>query len=270
MCHKIFRQLFAIISLTLIFGLRTYANEELVRRDYKGFTLWLDCKAHHGAVAFKYELGRDKGHFSGKRDRFDYDRKVPTSCQPQSWRSYRTTTVNSNDGTWDRGQLVSPNHMDIDRSTMKETYYLTNTLPQSSAFNQVGGAWHRTEMITECYRDISALVVIGGVIWGNQTDNDFFTVTHGIKTPDFWWKLIYRKDKKEYVAWLFPNRRSAQASNMDNFLVSIKRLKLAVDFMPDIDFIESADLESHASLISWPVELSEKELSCEGHTTSPE
>ncbi|HIL34737.1 MAG: DNA/RNA non-specific endonuclease [Nitrospira sp.] len=244
------------------------AAPDLLKREYHGFTLWLDCEQHHGAVAFYYKVGADRGNISPKSARYKYDRKVPLKCQPQSWRSYRTTTVDPFFGTWDRGHLVSTNHMDNKKAALLDTFLLTNTLPQNSAFKQSKGAWHQTEIITECYRDITPLEVWGGVIWGNDTENDFFTGTHGIKTPDHWWKLIYRLDNKEYVAWVFPNRREATASDIDRFQLSLKDLLTWLDFIPDFGVIEDLDLDGRKLKPSWPVTQSGEKLTCEGKTTS--
>ncbi len=262
-----------LLPILLLFYANSMAHaapSALLKKEYEGFTLWLDCNTRHGAVAFYYKIGRDKANVRKKNINFDFDRKVSVNCQPQTWRTYNTTTVDAAQGTWTRGKLVPSNHMDGNLSTFKETYYLTNTLPQNSVLSQSEGAWRHTEIITECYRDITPLEIWGGVIWGNNTDNDFFTVTHGIKTPDFWWKLIYRHDKKTYNAWIFPNHWSAKASKIDDFLISIEKLKKAVAFMPDIGALENTSKAGIAPKYSWPVEISEGNLQCEGKTTSSE
>jgi len=260
--------LFAIFLIAHLFPGETQAASDPLEKKYHGFTLWLDCEQHHGALAFYYKLGRDKGNISRKGYNFDYDRSVPLSCQPQSWRSYRTTTVDPSSGTWDRGHLVPANHMDGSKSAFKETFFLTNILPQNSSFNQSKGAWFQTEMITECYREITPLKVWGGLIWGHNTENDYFLATHGIRTPDFWWKLIYRQDKKEYVAWLFPNHKSAMASEMDRFLISIKSLQAKLEFMPDLGLLKENPRAGVAPATSWPIEKKGQMLSCEGKETS--
>ncbi len=255
---------FSLQSHTLVFS----QTKEPLKKEHKGFTLWLDCETQHGALAFYYALGKDRGNLDLKSRPYRFDPKIPTSCQPQTWRSYNTTTVNPSEGTWDRGQLVPSNHMDANRSTLKESYYLSNTLPLNSIFNQPGGAWYKTVLITECYRDITRLKIWGGVIWGKNEDNDFFTVTHGIKTPDFLWKLIYREDKKEYVAWIFPNHWSTKDTKMDDYLIALDKLKAAVDFIPELPAAILSGKGVTVSSASWPVEQSEKTLSCEGRSTS--
>jgi endonuclease G len=37
------------------------------------------------------------------------------------------------------------------------------------------GAWLLTEEITECYRDIDELLIMGGVLWGDNPNDNFFT-----------------------------------------------------------------------------------------------
>ncbi len=243
---------------------------KILKKEYQGFTLWLDCLTHNGAVAFYYKIGKDKdkNNIRKKNTSYDFDRKVSVSCQPQTWRSYKTNTVDPLQGEWRRGTFVPSNHMDSSLKKLKETYYLTNTLPQNAILSRGIGAWYYSEMITECYRDISPLEVWGGVIWGNDPENDFFTVTHGIKTPDFWWKLIYRHDKQTYLAWIFPNHWSAKASKMDEFLVSIEKLSNTVEFMPDIGTLGTSPQAKITPTNTWPLVISKKTLKCEGKETS--
>lgn len=63
-------------------------------------------------------------------------------------------------------------------------------MPQASNMNR--GAWLLTKEITECYRDIDELLIISGVIWGDNPDDDIYVDSHGVKTPDAFWKVIIR------------------------------------------------------------------------------
>ena len=173
--------------------------------------------------------------------------------------------MNPETGTWDRGHLVPANHMDHRLSAMTDTFFVTNILPQQSTFNHSKGAWFATEKISECYRDLSRLSIWGGLIWGQESSNDFFVTTHGVTTPDFWWKLIYRHDTKAFVAWVFPNDKTAKASRLDDFLVTITELKARVDFAPDFGEIEESPDQKPKT--SWAVTGS-RTLKCEGISTS--
>lgn len=102
---------------------------------------------------------------------------------------------------------------------------MTNILPQASAMNQ--GAWQRTEEITECYRDIEYLQVIGGVIWGNNPSDDYFLQSHSIQTPDAYWKVIIRGSgqSQKAIAWIVPNSKEAKKGRLDDYLVSVAEIE---------------------------------------------
>ena len=75
--------------------------------------------------------------------------------------------------------------------------------------------------------DIDELLVIGGVMWGNNADDDYFIQSHGIKTPDAFWKVIVRgtgQDERT-IAWIVPNSSEATKKYLDRYLVSIDDLE---------------------------------------------
>lgn len=196
-------KLLLVFVFALGFFLPALGSSHITQKPYDGFTVWLDCQ-RHGAAAFFYALDKDEGHIDRASKSFKIDDTVPQTCQPNSIESYVTDTVNLATGEWDRGHLVPANHMDNSLSAMTDTFFVTNVLPQNLKFNRSGGAWFQTEKISECFRDISPLSIWGGMIWGEDTGNDFFVGTHGVATADFWWKLIYRHDTKDFIAWIFP------------------------------------------------------------------
>jgi endonuclease G, mitochondrial len=102
---------------------------------------------------------------------------------------------------------------------------MTNILPQAANMNR--GAWYRTEKIVECYRDIDELLVLGGVIWGNNPSDDYFLQSHGVATPDAFWKLVIR-GKDRVMAWIIPNTPEATYKRLDQYLVSVRTLEARV------------------------------------------
>lgn len=237
------------------------AEARIWEKQYDRFTVWLDCE-NHGAIAFKYELDADQSAMSSSGS-WSLDDTVPVACQPRSTASYRTDAVPDSVGTYDRGHLVPANHMDDSADLMDQTYVTTNALPQHTGFNGAGGAWFRTEVISECYRDITPLSIWGGVIWDGSHEDDFFLASHGVYTPDFWWKLIHRHDQDEYIAWIFPNGPLATDDSMDDFNISIAELKAQLEYVPDFGDAEEATRSS----ATWPVQESGNELTCEDLTT---
>lgn len=117
------------------------------------------------------------------------------------------------------------NHLDATEAAIKATNTMTNILPQSKNMNR--GAWQATEEVVECYRDIDELLVIGGVIWGNNPADDYFVQSHGVRTPDTYWKVIVRgtgQDERA-IAWIVPNSQEATRKHLDDYLVSVDEIE---------------------------------------------
>ncbi|MSP28452.1 MAG: DNA/RNA non-specific endonuclease [Methylococcales bacterium] len=184
---------------------------DILKLDYEGFTVWLDC-SKHGAVKFQYNAQHDTGN-AKRSDNFYLDSKVPAECQQTSAAAYGNK--------YDRGHLVPANHLDSSETAIKATNTMTNILPQAANMNR--GAWLMTEEIIECYRDIDELLVIGGVIWGNNPADDYFLQSHGLATPDAFYKVVVRgtgQDERA-IAWIVPNSQDAKRAKLDSYLVTI-------------------------------------------------
>lgn len=187
---------------------------EIKRLDYEGFTVWLDC-ARRGAVKFRYNAQRDTGQHP-RHSGFHRDPEVLAHCQQTSTASYRQEGER-----YDRGHLVPANHLDYSATAIRQTNTMTNILPQAANMNR--GAWLHTEEIVECYRDIDELLVIGGVIWGDNPADDFFVVSHGVETPNAFWKVIIRDDRT--IAWLIPNTQASTRQHIDEYLIDLATLE---------------------------------------------
>jgi endonuclease G len=210
--HRFMKRLFLGLLIIALLS-PTYAGE-ILRLDYEGFTVWIDCEKR-GAVAFRYNAQHDTGNRPRNRN-FYLDPHVPSRCQQTSTSSYK------HPGTrYDRGHLVPANHLDYSKTAIRQSNYMTNVLPQAANMNR--GAWLQTEEIIECYRDIDELLVIGGVIWGNNPADDFFLKSHGVRTPDAFWKVIIREER--VIAWIIPNSQQATRKRLDEYLVTVEHLE---------------------------------------------
>ena len=89
------------------------------------------------------------------------------------------------------------------------------------------GAWLLTEEIIECYRDVDELLIIGGVIWGDNQSDDYFLQSHGVKTPTAFWKVIIRGSGSDerVIAWIIPNSQDAKRSRLDDYLVTVREIE---------------------------------------------
>lgn len=189
-------------------------NAEIITRNYDGFTLWIDCN-EKAAIQYQYQSRLDTGN-AKRHKKFYLAPDVPKRCQQHSTTYYRAPHI-----TYDRGHLVPANHMDYSKLAIKQSNYMVNVWPQTKQLNRK--AMLRTEEIIECYRDYQPINVIGGVIVGNNPRDDYFIRSHGIKTPDAFWKIIY--NKKSALAWIFPNSKSPTKKNLDRYLVTIQAIE---------------------------------------------
>ena len=199
---------------------QTSVQANRVSLDYGGFRLLYDCDLK-SAIRFEYKLVKDTGNFS-RPATFDFDANLTKNCAQQLSKNSYAGVVSG----WDRGHLVASNHMDYDVAYLLSANYMTNIVPQLASFNQ--GLWKETENITECYRDLSPVQVIGGVLYSDSS-NDFFVLSHGIKTPDYFWKTLITTNstnQTETISWLFPNQNGL--ANLNSFIVSIDELERRV------------------------------------------
>jgi endonuclease G len=199
----------------------------LLELDHQGFTVWLDCQ-ERAPVKFRYNAQHDTGNEARAKD-FRLDPNVPKECQQTSAAAYGHG--------YDRGHQVPANHLDASSVAIKQSNYMTNILPQTAQMNR--GAWLLTEEIVECYRDIDELLVIGGVIMGNNPEDDYFLQSHGVKTPDAFWKVIIRgtgQDERA-IAWVVPNSKEATRKQLDAYLISVDELeRLTGETIPVADY----------------------------------
>ena len=210
----------SLLIITMLTPIPSFAESDIQRLDYSGFTIWLDCDKR-AATRFRYNAHRDTGN-AKRHGQFYQDKKVPAHCQQKSTSSYKGKHPT---GRYDRGHLVPANHMDSDKRSIRDSNYMTNIIPQAANANR--GACLRTEEIIECYRDIDELLIVGGVIWGNNTKDDYFYKTHGIRTPDAMWKVVLRgsKGNERIISWIVPNINDAKRKQLDKYLVSVNDIE---------------------------------------------
>lgn len=237
-----------------------YGFQVWVTRTYGSFELEVKCDSFAGfgyTTRFSYELmGFDPPSISTELSTFEYDDTLAQNCQQKILSSYSPECDDlSNLRCFDSGYLVSPSYMDNDSSDIKEANYITNILPLAAAFYRRGGAWNQTEEIISCARtmnNVQRQTIFGGPIFTSDS-NDYFLGSHGIPTPDEFWKVVIRyfnnESPPEVVAWRMPNEFTSTKDKLDEFVVTIKELKsITFDEMPELptSYIEKKS--------SWPLE----------------
>ena len=150
----------------------------------------------------------------------------------------------------DRGHQIPANAFDGNKDTCEATNYMTNIQPQAAKMNR--GAWLKTEMMVECWRNEKPTTVVGGAVfigdgpeggrlvadipaWEGIDRSDWFMPSHNVKNPAYFWKVIvtaavpdspiaeYRVQK--HIAFWMPNHDSARAKFIDHYIVSLEELE---------------------------------------------
>jgi endonuclease G len=195
----------------------------LVELDYERFQLLFDCE--RGEVhRFTYRLDRDNGTLD-RHDNYQIDRSLPEGCKGQ----HSTIPYSQIDDRFDRGHLVPVNHFDDSRQAMNAANLMSNLVPQYKPHNT--GVWKRTENLTECYREPAQLTVIGGVVYGDSeadANNDYFVESHGVRTPEFFWRVLYTTDpltgEAMAIAWWIPHF-NYKGDHLNEYVVSIREVE---------------------------------------------
>ncbi|ETV90143.1 hypothetical protein H310_15027 [Aphanomyces invadans] len=182
---------------------------------HDGYSLLFNC-ARRTADRWNYTLGKEKGNPT-RPSAFYSDPDVSKDCQQKSVKPYPSSA--SSGISYDRGHLVASAHMTDSVEQRRQSHYMTNIAPQVASFNR--GIWEKTEGIEACHRDLQPLSTWGGLIY-TDASNDYFLESHGVQTPEFWWKVVLSKNADgtdKIISWMFPNRDGLGA--LDEYLVSV-------------------------------------------------
>ena len=201
---------------------------------YERFSVWLSCK-QKAALLSMAVIGPDEGNEKTTNRNYFLDPSANAlSCQQSSDDTYA-----SHQKGYDVGHLIAIDHFDDNKSQALQTNAMVNMVPQAKAFNR-NGAWKKTESITECYRDeerLTPLTVYAGVIYGNDSSNDFYSQSHGLpETPDMLWKLIYSNTANKYDLWLMKNSDESKSSTLPSSRRSIESLIEIIDGENEIHY----------------------------------
>lgn len=197
-------------------------SAEIIYKNYSYFKLWVDCD-RRSPIKFDYLLWADSANHS-RPSSFYTDPDLPARCQQKTTASYASVQAG-----YDRGHLVASNHMDFNSTAIKRANYMSNIMPQVSNMNQ--GAWLKTEEIAECHREYATVRVIGGPLWSAGVKNNYFVNSHGVQTPNKYWKVLIKQDSNgtvmDAIGWIVPNTTTATKSVLDNYLESISTIENA-------------------------------------------
>ena len=153
------------------------------------------------------------------------------------------------DGTvYDRGHLCPAGDMKLNKTSMSETFYLSNMSPQERSFNR--GVWNKLEAKVRKWAitEGKIYVVTGGVLTSNKGEIG----VNGVSVPKYFYKVIFNsKGQGKMIAFLLPNEKGTKP--LQEYVVSVDSLEslTGIDFFPALqDSIEN-HLESSKDVSAW-------------------
>lgn len=187
--------------------------------DHGFYQINYDC-ASKSANYIVHITARDGGQNERVKP-FTQDPKLPEQCRPHTTWSFKTLKGMPK---YDRGHLLDQNIVDDAVTKMKQTNYFSNIVPMAASLNR-RGLWRHTEKLTECLRDKpeAPVLIISGVIRGNDVSNDFFVATHGMPTPDHLFKIV--RTSQRLIAWVMPNDTTPKADAADDYVTSVAEIE---------------------------------------------
>lgn len=191
-------------------------EKDYITVNYPGFSLYLNCKLRL-TTKFSYVLKKDTDN-NQRKNKYYIDENIDASCQQYVNFPYKYP--------YERGHLVASNHMDSNIKTLYYSNMMVNIAPQHNILNS--GSWYKTEVYSECYRDINPILVLGGIIIDDNSKTDFLT-SHGVLIPSYFWKVLVTKDpvtnEDKSMSWIFPNDKTATYTNTNTFIVSMDKIE---------------------------------------------
>ena len=211
---------------------------EIVNHNY--FSLSYN-EPHEQAEWVAYRLDKNQLTYDDrKRPYFIEDPKVKTKSA--DWRNYKGSG-------FDRGHLCPAGDRRFSEYAYNETFYTSNISPQDNDFN--AGIWNDLEKQVRYWskKYTTVYVITGGVLEdGLSTIGD-----EDVSVPNYFYKVIARKDKNEVkvIAFLFRNEESNQP--LKTFLVSIDEVerKTGLDFFEKLPDDLEEKFESKISAKDW-------------------
>ena len=149
---------------------------------------------------------------------------------------------------FDRGHLVPAGDMKLNRTSMSETFYMSNMSPQVAGFNR--GVWNRIENIvrkwTKTYDEL--FVVTGPVL-----EKGLPVIGYGVSIPKYFYKIVFDNTSKtpKMLAFLIENK--SDKKHISEFVTTVDEVErvTGLNFFASLPTKLQAKLESSSNFKDW-------------------
>jgi endonuclease G len=147
---------------------------------------------------------------------------------------------------FDRGHLCPAADMTQNKTSMSETFFLSNMSPQVAGFNR--GIWSSVEdQVRKWSVEYKNIYVVTGPIF----KDDLGTIgTEKVTVPGFYYKVIFDGHDK-MIGLILPNASSS--NSMDQFVVPVDQIEklTGIDFFPGLNDELENRLEANTNWADW-------------------
>lgn len=147
---------------------------------------------------------------------------------------------------YDRGHLCPAADMTLNKTSMSESFYLSNMSPQNPSFNR--GIWSKLEdRVRQWVGEYGDLYVVSA---GVLTEKLGEIGADEVTVPKSYYKVIY-SEKNGMIALILPNQGST--TGLDQFVVSVDEVErqTGIDFFSGLDDKNENQMESTVNISNW-------------------
>ena len=148
---------------------------------------------------------------------------------------------------YDRGHLVPASDMKLSKTSMSESFFLSNMSPQNPSFNR--GGWKKLEMLVRSWAlSEDELFIVTGPVF---RDNPGVIGSNRVTIPGYYFKVIYSDRNKEMIGFVLPNRKVE--SNLKSYVKAVDFIEeqTGLDFFYQLDDDTENALESSTRTEQW-------------------
>lgn len=148
---------------------------------------------------------------------------------------------------YDRGHLCPAADMTLNKTSMSESFFLSNMSPQVAGFNR--GIWSTVEdQVRKWALKYDGLDVATGPIF---KDNIGSIGANDVTVPGYYYKVLYSEKLQKMIGLILPNASSSKS--LDQFVVKVDDIEglTGIDFFSGLDDQTEEKLEGGVDLSGW-------------------
>ena len=175
-----------------------------------------------------------------KRKNYQFNADPMCSDSPQ-WSDYKHSG-------YDRGHMAPANDMKWSKTSMEESFYMTNICPQLHALND--GCWRKLELAIHRWakRDKRLIIAAGPVL-----KNVMQTIgpDRNIAVPAAFYKVVYAPNQGRAIGFIFNNEKITGGYASHAVSVDYVERVTGIDFFCALDDALENKIEAHSSIDMW-------------------